>query len=282
MKIVYIDSENLMDFYAYIDEDMQDDLRRIFFNGIGALDDGGAPVGALVYELKNGDSEKDTQSRIRLLKCENDQISKILLEEYKTAVSDEQVAESYYESPDRYMADRLEENGFSQESAEALDIVVTMADIKRLISTFKITRVPDYILPLSDIFVHQYRTFIKKCLSMGSFGLLDDLAYLSMSWFEDDISSCSVADDKVDGLLLMKKAPSGLLHVLLYISYGPQYQKNLALMMVHTALKIAENYPEDTRIVIRRHNDAVKKLTDRLFAESKGEQVYKGNRSENS
>ena len=282
MEIVSINSENLMDFSAYMDEDMQEDLKRTFFHGIGALDEGGAPVGALVYELKNVETEKDTQSRIRLLKCESDRALTLLLEEYHRAVSDENVAESYYESPDPYMADRLEANGFSKESAEALDIVVTIADIKKLIATVKVTKLPDYILPLSDIFVQQYRAFIKKCLSKGSFGLVDDLAYLSMGWFEEDISSCSVADDKVDGILLMKKVPSGLLYVLLYISYGPQYQKNLALMMIHTALRIVENYPEDTRIVIRRHNDAVKKITERLFAGSKGEQVYKGERSENS
>ena len=128
----------------------------------------------------------------------------------------------------------------------------------------------------------EYRAFVKKCLSKGTLGLVDDLAYLSMSWFEEDISSYSVADDKVDGYLLMKEMPSGLLHVLLYISFGPQYQKNLVFMMVRTAMKIVEDYPEDTRVVIRRHNDAVKKLTDRLFAGCKGEQVYKGKRTEKS
>ena len=62
---------------------------------------------------------------------------------------------------------------------------------------------------------------------------------------------------------------------------GPDYQKNLSLMMVYSARKILELYNDDTKIVIRRHNDMVKKLTDKLFAGNKGDTVLCGSRKEN-
>ncbi len=280
MELIEITADNGEDFSEYIDEDFQEDLERQFFRGIGALDDDGAAKGAIVYELTNAESEADTGSRVHLLRAVDDEIKNLIMGEYGKAAAEEEVAESFYESEDETLSGDLQKNGFSKETSESPDIIISHADVKRISESLKIKNIPPHVMPLSSISVLQFRAFIKNCLFKGQKGLLDDLAYLPMKWFERDVSSCVMTDDKVDGALLLKKAPSGILYVKLYIAFGPDYKQHLALMMANTARKIVELYPEDTKVIIRRHNEVVKKLTDKLFAGSSGRNVYSGKRKE--
>ncbi len=280
MTVIEITDENAEDFEAFIDEDMMENLEREFFRGIGATDDGGEPVGALVFELKDSESEEDTKSRIRSLKVLNDEVKDLIMSEYEDAASKESVVESFYELPDEEMSKRLEASGFSLEVMEGLDLVVTMEDVKKLVSTIKLSKFPSYITNLGEVSVFQYRSFIKNCLFKGRYGLLEDLSYLTKNWFEPDVSCCALTDDDISGVFLLKKAPSGVLFALLYTAFGPDYQRNLGLMMAYTAKRIAELYPDETKVVIRRHNEGVKKLTDKFFSNCRGEQVFNGKRSE--
>ena len=95
MELIEINSENAEEFAAYINEDIREDLERTFFSGIGALSDDGSPKGAMVYELKNSESEHDTRSRIHLFKADDKETKKALMNEYDSAVENEGVAESF-------------------------------------------------------------------------------------------------------------------------------------------------------------------------------------------
>ncbi|MBP5609512.1 MAG: hypothetical protein J6X66_14750 [Lachnospiraceae bacterium] len=280
MRPIEIDEDNAEDFSDYIDEDMIDNMDRTFFRGIGVADDDDMPLGALVFELINSESEEDTLSRIHSFKVENDEAKELILSEYEKLISEEDVAESFYELADEETAMLLKDSGFSFDTSESVDIVVNMLDIRRVAESVKSSRLPSFIGSLSAISIFQYRSCIKNCLFKGRYGLLEDLAYLPKNWFEQNVSACSLSDEAVDGVLLLKKAPSGMLSVLLYTAFGPDFQKSLALMMIYTARKILELYTDDTKLLICRHNDMVKKLTDKVFANSRGETVYKGKRKE--
>ena len=280
MRSIEIDEDNAEDFSGYIDEDMIDNMDRTFFRGIGATDDDDTPLGALVFELKNSESEEDTTSRIHSFKAENDGAKELILSEYEKLISEEDVTESFYELADEETAKLLKAGGFSFDTSESADIVVNMSDIRRVAESVKSSRLPSFIGSLSAISILQYRSCIKNCLFKERYGLLEDLAYLPKNWFEQNVSACSLSDEEVNGVLLLKKAPSGMLSVLLYTAFGPDFQKDLALMMIYTARKILELYPDDTKVLIRRHNDMVRKLTDKVFANSRGENVYKGKRKE--
>ena len=60
-KVVEIDSDNVEEYSKFIDQDLQEQLDREFFRGIGAVDDTDTPVGAMVYELLDYDSDEDTK-----------------------------------------------------------------------------------------------------------------------------------------------------------------------------------------------------------------------------
>ena len=279
MEFIEITSDNAEDFSAYIDEDMAENLDRTFFRGIGALE-GSSPVGAIVYELKDSENEDDTKSRVLMLCGESDDIKCGLLEEYKKELSEDEVLESYFESGDEVLAGILEKNGFSNSQTEGEEIVVSIDDIKKLISIFKISRFPEHIQSISGLSTLQYRTFIKNCLFKGKHGICEDLSYLPRNWFEMDISSCAVIDEKVEGMLLMRKTPLGKLIAQLYVDIGPDSKKDLLLLMAYTCVKIVEIYPDDVKVIVRRHNDSVRKLTDKLVANLKGDMIYFGTRRE--
>ena len=118
MRSIEIDEDNSEDFSDYIDEDMIDNMDRTFFRGIGATDDDDTPLGALVFELKNSESEEDTTSRIHSFKAENDEAKELILSEYEKLISEEDVVESFYELADEETAKLLKAGGFSFETSE--------------------------------------------------------------------------------------------------------------------------------------------------------------------
>lgn len=274
MKFVEITEENTDDFSDLIDMDVICDIDRSFFFGIGVFDDDNIPRGALVYELLNYDSDEDTIGRIHTLAANDDEIFGLLMSNYEEAVDEKEIVKSVFLTDDKGKADYLGSCGFSFDFKESPDIVFTVGDIERVAAMLSGKKLPPYIKSMSDVSLKQYRDFIKHCLAKGRFGLLEDLGYLPMSWFERDFSSCSTADDKMDGGLLVRRLPSNTLEPCVFSAFGIDYQKNLGIMTISTAKKVFENYPADNKIIIHRHNDSVRKLTDKLLPDIRGKDVY--------
>ena len=279
MELIEITEDNVMDFEGILGQDYVADMSRYCYRGLGALDDDGTSVGALVFELIDADSEESTKGVIRLLAGETDETKEKLLGMYAEVAAESDIAESRYETADENLARVYENAGFSKSYGESPVITLTVGDLER-IPIKRGTRLPDYIKTLSDVRVVQFRNFARKMIMRNAKGSVEDLAYLALNWFDRDVSSCSVSNDKIDGSLLVRKTPSGKLAVLLYTAVGPDYVRNLGLMMVRSIDRALSLYPPDTEVVINRHNAQVRKLTDRLLAGYRGEDVYSGSRYE--
>ena len=127
MDVVEITEENLEDFASILGEDLSEDVKRVYYSGLGALDEEGRSVGALLYELFDSESEEDTRSRICLLKADDKEISDSLMDYYTTtSVSDEEITESFYETREEAEADTLSEKGFSIGKKQSDDIEITL------------------------------------------------------------------------------------------------------------------------------------------------------------
>ena len=277
MGTVEITGENAEEFAGLISEDLCEDLSRAFFRGIGVVDENEKPLGAFVYELKNYESEDNTTSMIRLVKGESTEVTRALCDSYLTSAEEDEVTKSFYETTDETEADALHDAGFSKQPAESRKVTIFASDLKDLPIKTNI-RIPDHIQSLGELSVVQYRNGIKNFLFKGLKGSLEDLAYLPLGWFEKEVSSCSVTDGKVDGLLLVRKTPSGELHALLYAAYGPDYVRTLPYLLLYSVQKLQELYPPDTKIVINRHTKEVAALTAKLTGGRKGEAVFAGSR----
>ena len=279
MEFIRITEDNAEAFSEFLDEDMTEEMERCYFRSIGAMAEGDAPKGVIVYEVINSENEEDTKSRIHLLAGEGDEIRDGILDEYSEEAAEEEVVESFYETRDEEISREMGTKGFSARTAESPDLIVSAEEIKKVVHALK-RKLPPYIVSLSEISVLQFRRFVKNCIFKGKKGVLEDLAFLPKSRFEQNVTACLMTDNEMQGALLIRKAPSGILYTELYVAFGPDYKKNLLYLISYSAQKILELYPEDTRVVIRRHNAHVRKLTDRLFAGVRGEQVYCGERRE--
>ncbi len=279
MKIIEITKENAEDFQDFLGEDLVADMSRTFFKGLAATDDSGTCHGVLVYELLGVDSDDDTSSRIRLIAGDDEEIKASLQDEYRKAASEADVGKSFFETSESEVASFFEKLGFSKSSGESMELTITVSELEKL-PIKRDVKLPDYIQSLADVSVIQYRNFVKKALIKGTKGAVEDLAYLPLSWFKREVSSCSVSDDKIDGVLLIRETPSGELHPLLYTAYGPDFVKNLSLILINSVNYALENYPPDTKVVIYRHDKKVLMLVHKLLAGYKGSEIYMGTREE--
>ena len=279
MNIIDITEDNVEEFVPLIGEDLAEDLERLYFHGIGAVNDQDEAIGALVYELL-GSEGGDVKSFIRLQKSDSRETEDELQKHYKRdAVDNDEIEESYYEVPDEEIADSCEAAGFSKEKKESIFLRATLADILKTKFAQK-SNVPKYIKCLGELSIMEYRSAVKDMLFRGQKGIAEDLAYLPMTWYDKDVSVCSTSDAGVDGLFLIRCMPSGILMPVFYYAYGPYYVKNLAYMLIKSIAQAAQKYPPETPIVICRSKQASRDMAAKIMPGAKGEEVFYGSRKE--
>ncbi|MCR5097788.1 MAG: hypothetical protein K6B14_02430 [Lachnospiraceae bacterium] len=281
MEVYEISSDNAEEFLDILGEDVVDDMKRVFYRGIGVKDDDDVAMGAFVFELKDYESDKDTKSSILFAKSSSDEVTSAMLQYYKSeTVYNEDIAESFYEFLDEHAADFCQAGGFTKVEKESDFVKLTLADVAKT-EFAKKRKCPDYIKSISSLSVMQYRSAIKDFLFKGQKGILEDLAYLPMTWFDREISSCSVSDGVVDGLFLVRSTPSGILIPVFYYAYGQDFMKNLVYMLVRSILKAIDTRPPETPVWVCRSKKATRDLMARVSPGIKGEQVFFGERTEN-
>ena len=273
------DDSNAEKFKKLIDPELYADMKRTFYRGIASTDDGGGVNGTLILELKNIERERDNAGRILQIRVKDPEAVSTLMKEYKVLAKEELVKRSFYEFPEKKDAVILVDSGFSMEEGEGPDRIVRISDLEGLSVVNKI-KTPENIGSISALENRDFRKGILNCLFHNRKGLLEDLAYLPMDWYEKEISSYTMLDDKVVGLLLIHKSVYDMLQVKLLFASGPDSQKNLLRMIVHSIKTAGELYPPDTKVTIRCESDAAAALAANLFPNVRGMNAVWGDRKE--
>lgn len=283
MNVFEISDENLDEFTEFLGEDLTDDMNRLFYRGYGTSDDDGNINGAMVYEVCGlDDDDQDTLSRVLFFRADTDEAREKLDRIYREeGVEDEEIVESFYEFEDEAMADNCEKEGYSKGTRESETVRIRLADALKLDFVNKIKKMPEYIVKLEELSVTEYRSGVKNCVFNGQNGILEDLSDLSMSWFDTEISSCTITDEEVNGFFFVRTTPSGIIMPVLLYAYGPDYVKNLALMIANSIREAEKRYPPETEIVIRRRKRASAALVKKLMPSLKGVPAFFGERMEN-
>ena len=167
---------------------------------------------------------------------------------------------------------------FKTTKRESRDIYTTVGELAG--NKIAAKKAPSYIMSISDISYREFRQGIIGCLYNGKKGMVEDLSTLSMDWYEPELSCVVKTDDELTGFLLIHKFPSGVLMPLLFYAGGPNYRMDLLDMMRFSVRNAASIYPAETKVLIRRHNDAVRALSDKLFPGVQGEEILFGERPE--
>lgn len=283
MNVFEISDDNLMEFVGFLGRDLVEDMTREFYRGYGTKDDDGNINGAMVYEVSGlDDDDRDTLSRMVYFKAESDEARAELDRIYREeGVEDEEIVESFYEFEDETTAGLFEKQGYSKAPKESEIVRIKLSDALQFDFVNRVKKIPDYIVKLEKLSVTQFRTGVKNCVFSGQNGILEDLSNLPMSWYDTGISSCTITDDEVNGMFFVRTTPSGVIVPVLLYAYGPDYVKNLALMIANTIKEAEKKFPPETEIVIYRRKKASAALLKKLIPSIKGNPAFFGERMEN-
>ncbi len=273
---------NMEKYGPFLGEDMIQDVHREFYRAYGASDGEENAVGVMVYEICDADNEEeDTKSRIRLLTSENDEALDLLQEMYREeGVYGEDIRESSYWLEEEKCAFSCERAGFSKERKESETVITTLAKASEIPFVVKLKKFPPYIRSIDSLSPEMFHQAVKDALFSGRKGLLEDLGYLEKEWFENTVSACTITDDKVSGLFLIRVTKSGIIEPVLLVASGPDSRQNLALMIAYAVKKGIERYPQTSQIRINRARKEITALVDKLFPGIKGNEAFFGIRKE--
>ena len=280
MKITDLNADNVSDYDDILDEDISESIGREFYNGIVASEDGETPSGAMIWEYKNTEDASGVSAELCYINARDKEDLDVLLTEFTGQASGEDVVNTVFETallPDD-LSGAFEDHGFCLKKDESRDIVVNVSELSGLASMVK--KIPGNIEGLDDIKEIQFMQGVTNCIFNGKKGLLEDLEYIEKDWFEEDISCCVITDNKISGLFLIHRFPSGTLMPVLLTAIGPDARKDILYMICYSAQKVLKSYPADTGIIVRRHNDSVKALSNKLFPGKTGATVLFGEKKQ--
>ena len=277
MEIIELNADNLSDFEDIIDKDVSESIGREFYRGIVAVEEGNSPSGAMIWEYKNLEEDTDTGAEIVFIRSENGETINKLLSVFDEQASSEDVVRSYFETEGLHdeVKDGFSADGFKVTEGESRDLIVSVSDIKSIAGNKKI---PPKTVGLSELMELQFMQGVTNCLFHGKKGMVEDLEYIEKDWFDENCSSATITDGKVSGLFLIHRFPSGDLMPMLLTAIGPDANRDLLNMIRFSAQRAVVKYPGDTKIILRRHNDLVRAITQKLFGNLSGRNVICGSR----
>ncbi len=281
IEVVDITESDIELLTMYVPVDVLENVARESCFGVMAMGEEDAVLGSLFWCL-NDSEEEETYSEIFFFDANSREVGDALLEAYGTRAVADAVIRTHIEiePPQEVVRQSVEAAGFTMEEGEGKDVFISVSELTKMKSLIGNGRVPPYVYKIENIRGVELFQGIANCMFHGFNGVYEDIDSIPTGWYEPEVSCCVKTDGKVNGLFLIHPCPSGKLMPVLFACVGPGSQKSLAYMLRYTLLAIMVDYPPETKILIRRHENRVKALTDNFFPDKTGETRYKGDRDE--
>ena len=277
MSITELNTDNIEAYKDLIDPDAAESIGREFYRGVAAEAGEGSSPGVLIWEYKNLEEDADTDAEIVFISSGSREVTKELLSGFNDQTSGEEVVRSFFELSDipEEVKDGFAGDGFSVTTGESRDLFIRVSDLSGLASKKKTT---PKVVGFKDIQEAQFMQGVINCLFNGKRGMVEDLEYIEKDWFDQAASSVVITDEKITGMFLVHRFPSGKLMPVLLTAVGPDANMDLLNMLCFSAGKALETYPGDTPVIIRRHNASVTALAKKLFGDKTGAEAVHGER----
>ncbi len=282
MNIIEINQDNAWEYSTYVGDDMAENLSRIYYRGLIALDDRKEPVSGIIWELIGFEAQKNVESRIKWFRAEDEDAAKKLFDAYTRRNNSDHVQKSTFVIPVKTEGAEkklLKEAGFSVRLTEGDDIVVSLRELTEL-PLIKNKPVPYNVNAINSMTIRNFRNTISKSIAMGKRGVCEDLEYLAMAWFDTDVSCYVQGASDVSGIMLFHERPSGIVSIALMVAFDQDFSKTLPAMMRFFVASCKEKYSLDTLIHFSRHNQPSFLLSEKLLPRGFGSPVYAGERME--
>ena len=285
MEIREISEDNVQNYVSLVGMDLAENMERTFYRGLAVEgEENRETLALMIWQLMDSEQEDlENVNSIEWFMAKDEEAGEELLKAYGEWVEREEVRVSRFAipaKPDALERAVLKKAGFSTKLTEGDNIVVKVSEFKNL--PFVKKRVKDEsVCLLKEATIRMFRKGVYRLTSVNLRGLCEDLSYLPMSWFDPEVSSFSVKDELINGFLLFHREPSGSLSLVLMAALGKEYQKTLVQMMRQSVYAMEEYCTDETRVIIKRHNQAAFQLSEKLFPRGFGTPVYVGERREN-
>lgn len=278
MRIIEIDDDNAEEFNIFLNEDLIEDIGRKFYRGIGALNENDEAAGVFIYELLGVNSDIEaTKCRIIFAGGDDDEALSAMIGEYDNRVVEDNIELTTYETTDERVAAALERAGFTRETRPGSFIRFRVGDLEKVKLKLNMN-IPGYIVGISEASFLQFRNGIKNFLFKGVKCAAEDIAFLPMSWFDKDVSSCCITDGKVDGMFLIRRNPSGSMQAILYTCTGPDSRRNLAYMLIRSVNMALNLYSHEDEVMINCRNKEISNLVEHILPGIDAGEVFAGSR----
>lgn len=278
MKIIELTDDNVIDYEDFFDDTVIADIGREYHEGLVIENSAGDGIRASIFwELKNAEvDDVDTTSEILDLVASDSDGCEEILRAFNEKGIESGAKRSYFEfaSLDSIQKASLENDGFKIKKTESRDIFVSVGDLAKL--PFMKIKPPGYIKSLSEVTERQFKTGVMTSVLHGRYGLLDDLPFLPMSWFDMTLSSCVITDGVINGLLLVRRVREGLYRVELFFAMKPDANINLLNLMRYSIRAAVSKRSKDDVVILRRHSNPAVALVKRLFPDRNGDEVMWG------
>ena len=272
MKIKILGESNINDYEPLAVSDEAENTGRPCYRGYVAYDADDKAVGAMMI-LKKGDEGSAQENEISFFEAMDGESARALLGRSGIDGFPEETIRIFLEATGLTDDEKsaLKSAEFRVSDGESRDLRVAVKELK--LAKIPRKKVPVYIKPLKDLDDDEFWGGVTYCMYHEKKGILEDLDALPKGYFDPDLSCCVCTDYSIEGMLLVHRTPSGMIIPQLFFCGGREQQKNLFYMMryaIDTAVRI---YPEDTMVILRRHNESSRKLGTYLFPDKKGDRV---------
>ncbi len=281
MNLKSILPDNINEYADYVDEDMSENIGRMFYRGLAAhAPEDDSLLSLLIWELKSPEGNERSTSELKWIYSADPSYISNILDGYHSEVLNDGVKKTIFESSSikKEEENALSESGFTIEQVEGSNIDVTLGECSKL-PLFK-KHAPLYVQSLNLLDDQEFLQGIMNILFKDDDPALEDIAFLSRTWYEPEISCYTKTDGKVTGLFLVHACPSGILTPVLLFALGADAKINIVEMLRFSVKAAEDKYPEDTVIRVHRRNLPVKKISAKLFPDKKGTPSVSGVRNE--
>ena len=283
MDFVEITPKTIKDFRDFIPADEDENIGRSSYRALGAKDKKGSPRGVLIWEYKRNEDNEYYASEIVSLNASTEKTGKELLSEYDRIISEYKLENSYYEFEEISKANSklLKAAGFEEAEGAGSCINITVGELAGLKLGGR--RAQDNVVMVKDIEETELRQGLINSMFIGMRGLIEDIDTVPLSWFDREVSSCSLADGRVEGMFLIHKRTDGTLMPVLFMSSVPDgkgARLSLLGMLRRSAEEMQKRYPPETPIKIKFLREQTKEFVKKLFPDKTGNKIIIGIREE--
>lgn len=279
MKLTEITAANLESFESYLGKDTAENIGRECFNGLVLTDEEEkASRAAVVWKSTEDEEKKKRYAELSCFSAAGVEEGTQVIGAFADRIDEEGTDASFFE-----FADLKEElrtvftgAGYSLREGESRDLKLSVGELKEL--PFAKKKLPYYVTCLDGLSEGRFWQGISNALYNSRQGLLEDLDSLPLSFYEQEISCVAEEDGKIRGMFLIHRRPSGILMPVLLYAGGPDSRKNLLYMLSFSVQAALCWYSEDTEVLLRRHDEKTRSLTDYLFPGRQGSMAVIGER----